>query len=72
MSASPDNILAYVMERVVPGKEPEAKKLLQEAYQKYMFGTLNAAAIQELMPKLMEVIKPENQNEIKAQLANIM
>ena len=72
MSTSPEGILEYIMERVVPGKEAEAKKLLQDAYQKYMFGTLNAAAVQELIPKLMEVIKPENQAEIKSQLSQIL
>lgn len=55
----------FFMERVINGKEEEAKILLNAGFEKQAAGTFDAAYLEKAMPKYFELIKPECIDELK-------
>lgn len=55
----------FFIEKVVEGKETEAKSLLEESFKKQAEGTFDLNYLNELMPKLLLLVKPEAVEEVK-------
>jgi hypothetical protein len=58
--------LNFILQRVQEGKENEAKEILVENFKKQDEGTFSQDDIQEFVPKMISLIKPEKLDEIKA------
>jgi hypothetical protein len=60
----------FFMERVIEGKEEEAKALLHTGFEMQAKGTFNAEYLKEAMPKYFDLIKPEFVNDLKNAMAH--
>ena len=60
----------FFMERVIEGKEEEAKTVLNNGFQKQEEGTFDAAYLNEVMPKYFDLIKPEFAEDLKQAMAH--
>ena len=58
--------LNFILQRVQEGKEEEAKAILIENFKKQNEGTFSQDDIQEFLPKMISLLKPEKLEEIKA------
>jgi hypothetical protein len=58
--------LNFILQRVQEGKENEAKEILIENFKKQNEGTFSQDDIQEFVPKMISLIKPDKLDEIKA------
>ncbi|MEH7225611.1 hypothetical protein V7112_17515 [Bacillus sp. JJ1566] len=58
--------LNFILQRVQEGKEDEAKEILTENFRKQAEGTFSQEDIQEFIPKMISLLKPEKLEEIKA------
>jgi len=58
--------LNFILQRVQEGKENEAKEILIENFKKQQEGTFTQDDIQEFIPKMISLIKPEKLDEIIA------
>lgn len=53
------------MRRVIEGKEAEAQSILQESFEEQAEGTFNFNYLNEIMPKLLSLVKTEKVEEVK-------
>jgi len=53
-----------LLEAAIPGQEGIIDSIMGEAYTKLLDGTFDANAFQDMMPKLIECIKPESKDAI--------
>jgi hypothetical protein len=58
--------LSFILQRVQEGKEEEAREILLTNFKKQDEGTFSQADIQEFVPKMISLIKPEKMEEIQA------
>lgn len=58
--------LNFILQRVQEGKEDEAKAILTENFKKQNEGTFSQEDIQQFIPKMISLIKPEKLEEIQA------
>ena len=58
--------LSFILQRVQEGKEEEAREILSTNFKKQEEGTFSQADIQEFVPKMISLIKPEKLDEIQA------
>lgn len=58
--------LNFILQRVQEGKEDEAKEILTENFRKQTEGTFSQEDIQEFIPKMISLIKPDKLGEIQA------
>ncbi|PLT32672.1 hypothetical protein [Bacillus sp. V5-8f] len=58
--------LQFILQRVQEGKEDEAKEILLENFRKQDEGTFSQEDIQQFIPKMISLIKPEKMEEIQA------
>ena len=58
--------LSFILQRVQEGKEEEAREILSTNFKKQEEGTFSQADIQEFVPKMISLIKPEKLEEIQA------
>ncbi|MEO2078218.1 MAG: hypothetical protein ABGX20_23050 [Bacillus sp. (in: firmicutes)] len=58
--------LNFILQRVQEGKEDEAKAILTENFRKQNEGTFSQEDIQQFIPKMISLIKPEKLEEIQA------
>lgn len=58
--------LNFILQRVQEGKEEEAKEILTENFRKQNEGTFSQEDIQQFIPKMISLIKPEKLDEIQA------
>ncbi|WP_312095833.1 hypothetical protein [Niallia sp.] len=61
-----ERFLSFILERVQEGKEDEAKEILTENFRKQDEGTFSQADIEEFLPKMISLLKPEKLEEIQA------
>jgi hypothetical protein len=57
MNQFQENFYQYVMARVIPGKEKEARKILLDAFDKQDRGQLTPEYIMLIAPKLLILVK---------------
>ncbi|MCC3359253.1 hypothetical protein [Bacillus sp. REN16] len=62
--------LNFILQRVQEGKEDEAREILIENFKKQEEGTFSQKEIQEFIPKMISLLKPEKLEEIKAVVKN--
>lgn len=55
----------FFIERVVEGKEAEAKTILKESFEKQDTNTFDLNYLNEIMPKLLSLVKAEKVEEVK-------
>lgn len=55
----------FIMERVRGGNEEEAKILLNESFARQAIGTFNKEYLNALAPRILELIQPEYQAEVR-------
>ncbi|MNY79818.1 hypothetical protein D3C86_2206190 [compost metagenome] len=53
------------MERVQDGKEDEAKVILLENFKKQTEGTFTPQDVQQFIPKMISLLKPEKLGEVQ-------
>jgi hypothetical protein len=58
--------LSFILQRVQEGKEEEAREILLTNFKKQEEGTFSQEDIQEFVPKMISLIKPEKMEEIQA------
>lgn len=58
--------LRFILQRVQEGKEEEAREILLENFKKQDKGTFSQEDIQEFIPKMIALLKPEKLEEVKA------
>lgn len=58
--------LNFILQRVQEGKENEAKEILVQNFKKQDEGTFSQDDIQEFIPKMIALLKPEKLDEVKA------
>lgn len=58
--------LNFILQRVQEGKEDEARAILTENFRKQNEGTFSQNDIQEFVPKMISLLKPEKLDEVKA------
>jgi hypothetical protein len=58
--------LNFILQRVQEGKENEAKEILLENFKKQDEGTFSPNEIQEFIPKMISLLKPEKLEEVQA------
>ncbi|MFC7365432.1 MULTISPECIES: hypothetical protein [Bhargavaea] len=61
-----EKFLSFILERVQDGKEDEARAILKENFRKQDEGTFSQQEIQEFVPKMIGLIKPERLEEVQA------
>ncbi|MED1205933.1 hypothetical protein [Heyndrickxia acidicola] len=58
--------LSFILQRVQEGKEDEAREILLENFKKQDEGTFSQEDIQEFIPKMISLLKPEKLEEVQA------
>ncbi|MDN3018175.1 hypothetical protein V7161_20030 [Neobacillus drentensis] len=58
--------LNFILQRVQEGKEDEAKAVLTENFRKQNEGTFSQDDIQQFIPKMISLLKPEKLEEVQA------
>jgi hypothetical protein len=58
--------LNFILQRVQEGKEDEAKEILTENFRKQDEGTFSQEEIQEFIPKMISLLKPDKLEEVQA------
>ncbi|PGS53922.1 hypothetical protein [Bacillus sp. AFS041924] len=58
--------LNFILERVQEGKEDEAREILLENFRKQDEGTFSLEEVQQFVPKMITLLKPEKLEEVKA------
>ena len=58
--------LNFILQRVQDGKEDEAKEILTENFRKQNEGTFSQDEIQQFIPKMISLLKPEKLEEVQA------
>ncbi|PFJ16897.1 hypothetical protein COD67_05225 [Bacillus cereus] len=58
--------LNFILQRVQEGKEDEAKEILTENFKKQDEGSFSQKDIQEFIPKMISLLKPEKLEEVQA------
>ncbi|KZE37203.1 hypothetical protein AV656_11530 [Bhargavaea cecembensis] len=61
-----EKFMSFILERVQEGKEDEAKAILTENFRKQDEGTFSQQEIQEFIPKMISLIKPDRLDEVQA------
>ncbi|WP_088014026.1 hypothetical protein [Gottfriedia acidiceleris] len=57
--------LNFILERVQEGKEDEAREILLENFRKQDEGTFSLEEVQQFVPKMITLLKPEKLEEVK-------
>lgn len=70
MNEGQQKFLAFIMENIELKNLLKAKKLLDEAFQKQKEGTFNQEYLMAFIPKMLELIKPESIEKVKAIMMN--
>lgn len=58
--------LNFILQRVKEDKVEEAKGILAENFKKLDEGTFTKEDIEQFIPKMMNILKPEKMEEVKA------
>ncbi|MFB7142282.1 hypothetical protein ACFCYN_21940 [Gottfriedia sp. NPDC056225] len=58
--------LNFILQRVQEGKENEAKEILLENFKKQDEGTFSLEEVQQFVPKMITLLKPDKLEEVKA------
>ena len=61
-----EKFLNFILERVQEGKEAEAREILVENFKKQAEGTFTKEDVEQFIPKMMAILKPEKIEEIQA------
>ena len=70
MKEGQEKFLQFIMDRVELDNQDKAKELLNESFAKQADGSFNAEYMQQFIPKMMELIKPECKEEVKNIMIN--
>lgn len=62
--------LSFILQRVQEGKEDEAREILLENFKKQDEGNFSQEDIQEFIPKMISLLKPEKLAEVQAVVKN--
>ena len=62
---SQDMFLDFILQRIQEGKEEEAKEILLENFKKQAEGNFSLSEIQEFIPKMISLLKPDKLDEVK-------
>ena len=61
-----EKFLSFILERVQEGKEDVAKEILLENFRKQNEGSFSQEDIQAFIPKIINLLKPEKLEKVKA------
>jgi hypothetical protein len=72
MNEEQSQFFDFFMERIVEGKEEEAKALLMDGFEKQAAGGFDMQYLQEVIPKYFTVLKPEHIGEFQKAMSQFM
>lgn len=61
-----EKFLNFILQRVQEGKEAEAREILVENFKKQAEGTFTKEDVEQFIPKMMTILKPEKIEEVQA------
>lgn len=70
MNPGQEQFFNFFMQRVINGKEEEAKALLDVGFEKQANGTFDSAYLNAAMPKYFALIKPEFVDDLQNAMAH--
>ncbi|WP_097027129.1 hypothetical protein [Clostridium peptidivorans] len=65
MNQGQENFFNFIMQNVEEKNQEKAKELLSESFGKQNDGTFNKEYMMTFIPKMLELIKPENVEKVK-------
>lgn len=65
MNSKQEQFYNFILMNTKNDKQEDAKALLQESFAKQMDGTFNQAYLETFIPKMLELIKEENIEQVK-------
>lgn len=66
MNAGQEKFLTFILENVEEKNRENARKLMYEAFQRQERGTFNHEYLDSFIPKMLELIKENNVEQVKA------
>ena len=70
MNTGQEQFYNFFMQRVINGKEEEAKALLHTGFEMQAKGTFDSTYLNEAMPKYFALIKPEFVDDLQNAMAH--
>lgn len=70
MNQGQERFFNFIMQNVEEKNQDKAKELLTESFGKQDDGTFNQEYMMTFIPKMLELIKPENVKEVKNIMKN--
>jgi hypothetical protein len=61
-----EKFLSFILQRVKEDKVDEAKQLLEENFKKQNEGTFTKEDVEQFIPKMISILKPEKLEEVQA------
>lgn len=70
MNKGQEKFLSFIMENVEEKNYDKAKALLSESFKKQEEGTFNKEYLMSFIPRMLELVKPENLELVKNIMTN--
>lgn len=70
MNPGQERFFHFIMEKVEESNQVKAQELLAESFAKQAEGTFNKEYMMSFIPRMLDLIKPECIEEVKAIMAN--
>lgn len=70
MNPGQEKFYEFIMGKVAVENKDRAKALLEESFAKQADGTCDSAYLMAFVPRMLELIKPESAEEVKAIMTN--
>ncbi|MEG2739589.1 hypothetical protein [Clostridium sp.] len=70
MNQGQENFFSFIMQNVDEQNQSKANKLLLESFEKQNNGTFNQEYMMTFIPRMLELIKPENIEQVKNIMMN--
>ncbi|MGL4572844.1 MAG: hypothetical protein ACRCVJ_17490 [Clostridium sp.] len=70
MNQGQEKFFSFIMQNVNEKNQSKAKELLLESFEKQNNGTFNQKYMMTFIPRMLELIKPENIEQVKSIMMN--
>jgi hypothetical protein len=70
MNEGQEKFMSFIMDRVIEGKQEDAKELLAESFGKQQSGEFNMEYLQSFMPRMVALLKPEEVEQVMSIMQN--
>lgn len=70
MNQGQEKFFKFIMQNVAEDNQNKAEELLKESFAKQADGTFNQEYMMAFIPRMLELIKPENVEQVKTIMMN--